>query len=152
MLAETVRSRLETQFEALFELLGGVEQDRLELRPESDKWSIRENIAHLGRYHEVFLQRMDRILNEDTPQLGRYSNEEDTEAEAWMILDYHVVLNKLKEQRAKLITFATGLSAEQLERTGVHPKLGQLSVSMWFEFFLLHEAHHLYRILWLSRM
>jgi hypothetical protein len=30
---------------------------------------------------------------------------------------------------------------------GVHPHLGPFAVTDWVEFFLLHEAHHLYQVL-----
>ena len=37
------------------------------------------------------------------------------------------------------------LDAEDLARSGVHPSLGALAIPDWIEFFLLHEAHHLYQ-------
>ena len=35
----------------------------------------------------------------------------------------------------------------QLARTGVHPTLGEMALPLWIEFFLLHEAHHLYVVM-----
>jgi hypothetical protein len=43
------------------------------------------------------------------------------------------------------------LSEEDFERTGVHPKFGEMTLSQWLEFFLVHEAHHLYVVLQLVR-
>lgn len=43
------------------------------------------------------------------------------------------------------------LSDEDFERTGVHPKFGAMSLSLWLEFFLVHESHHLYVVLQLVR-
>jgi hypothetical protein len=31
-----------------------------------------------------------------------------------------------------------------LSRKGFHPSFGALTIPQWLEFFLLHEAHHLY--------
>ncbi|PYX99012.1 MAG: hypothetical protein DMG63_10280 [Acidobacteria bacterium] len=45
----------------------------------------------------------------------------------------------------------SSLSDEQLARTGIHPVLGEMDVPLWLEFFLLHEAHHLYAILFRLR-
>ncbi|HVT60257.1 MAG TPA: DinB family protein [Thermoanaerobaculia bacterium] len=39
------------------------------------------------------------------------------------------------------------LTPDQLDRIGVHPAMGPLPIRLWLEFFLLHEAHHLYTIL-----
>ena len=43
------------------------------------------------------------------------------------------------------------LSTDDFERTGIHPKFGAMSLSLWLEFFLVHEAHHLYIVLQLVR-
>jgi hypothetical protein len=43
------------------------------------------------------------------------------------------------------------LTEEDFARTGVHPKFGAMSLSLWLEFFLVHEAHHLYVVLQLVR-
>ena len=37
-----------------------------------------------------------------------------------------------------------GLSPAETARTGLHPTFGEMDVTAWLEFFLLHEAHHLY--------
>ena len=43
------------------------------------------------------------------------------------------------------------LSEEDFQRTGIHPKFGEMNLSLWLEFFLVHEAHHLYVVLQLVR-
>jgi hypothetical protein len=53
--------------------------------------------------------------------------------------------------RAKLMARLLSLSEEDFERTGVHPKFGEMTLSQWLEFFLVHEAHHLYVVLQLVR-
>jgi len=53
--------------------------------------------------------------------------------------------------RAKLMARLRSLNKEDFERTGVHPKFGPMSLSLWLEFFLVHEAHHLYVVLQLVR-
>ncbi|MEE8228690.1 MAG: DinB family protein, partial [candidate division NC10 bacterium] len=59
--------RLETQLEALPLLMGKASPDAITRRPASGKWSAHENLAHLGRHHEVFIERVQRILAEDRP-------------------------------------------------------------------------------------
>ena len=152
MLPATTRTRLETQLDTLDLFIDTLDADALTQRPPSDKWSIHEHIAHVGRYHEVFQMRMRRVLDEGRPNLGRYSAEGDPEFSRWLALSPKDAVQSLKQRRADLIGFVQGLSAEQLARTGVHPVLGEMDIVLWLEFFLLHEAHHLYRVLWLSRV
>ncbi len=116
-----------------------------------DKWSAHENLAHLGRYHEVFLDRIQRILTEPKPALSRYRAEEDPQWESWRTLAYKEVAGKLASLREMLVAKLKSLSPEDYARTGVHSKLGEMPLALWLEFFLVHEAHHLYVVLQLVR-
>ncbi len=96
--------RCETQLQDfLAEALRGESLDSIANQTVAGKWSAHENLAHLARYHQVFLQRIEKLSEED------------------------------------------------FERTGVHPKFGEMSLALWLEFFLVHEAHHLYVVLQLVR-
>jgi hypothetical protein len=117
-----------------------------------DKWSAHENIAHLARYHEIFLGRIDRILNEDHPVFSRYRAEEDSEWEVWGQRPYRDLVNRLAALREQLVLKLKSLSDQDFERVGVHPKFGELELSQWLEFFLVHEGHHLYLIFQQVRM
>ena len=117
-----------------------------------NKWSAHENLAHVARYHEIFLQRMDRILNEDHPLFSRYRAEEDPEWELWRQKSYRDLLDRLAVLREQLVSKVRSLSDQDFRRVGEHPKFGQLELSQWLEFFLVHEGHHLYLIFQQVRM
>ncbi len=138
--------RCENQFKGFFtEALSGAVGD-FTRRAIPDKWSAHENLAHLARYHEIFLQRMDRILNEDHPLFSRYRAEEDPEWELWRQKSYRGLLDRLAGLREQLVLKLKSLSDQDFQRLGVHPKFGELELSQWLEFFLVHEGHHLYLI------
>lgn len=144
--------RCQTQLrDFLDETLRGVPVEKILEPPASGKWSANENLAHLARYHEVFLERIERILTEKNPVFSRYRAEDDPQWEAWKTLAYKEVAGKLAALREMLMTKLKSLSAEDYARTGVHPKLGEMSLALWVEFFLGHEAHHLYVVLQLVR-
>src|SRR6201993_1513189 len=76
--------RCESQLrDFLSEALRGVPVEKILERPPSGKWSACENLAHLGRYHEIFLERLERILTERNPAFERYRAEDDPGWEAW---------------------------------------------------------------------
>ena len=54
------------------------------------------------------------------------------------------ILGQLRALRAELVALVRGLSPAETARTGLHPTFGEMDVTAWLEFFLLHEAHHLY--------
>lgn len=115
-------------------------------RPRTDKWSMLENLAHLARYQEVFLQRMLRILSQENPKLERYKAENDPSFAYWQNLSQAEVIKKLERSRLDLIAFFENLPASEWGRLGTHPVLGALSIQDWLRFFLLHESHHLYTV------
>src|SRR5260370_40456933 len=75
--SESQLVRLKTQLAAVDLLFAGATPAQIDRRPASGKWSARENLAHIGRYHEVFLGRLGRILAETSPQFARNRAEED---------------------------------------------------------------------------
>ncbi len=38
------------------------------------------------------------------------------------------------------------IKEKDLERTGTHPVFGTMNIAQWLNFFLLHEAQHLFTI------
>ena len=127
--------------------LNGVSAESLNAKPISGKWSAHEQLAHLARYHQIFLQRIDRILTEQAPEFPRYRAEDDPEWPAWTSLSTSQLLVRISSMRAKLMARLRSLNEEDFARIGVHPKFGAMSLSLWLEFFLVHEAHHLYVVL-----
>lgn len=137
--------RCETQLRDFFTVtLSGVSAETLSASPIPGKWSAHEQLAHIARYHQIFLQRIDRILSEQAPEFPRYRAEDDPEWPAWKSLPTPQLLVRISSMRAKLMARLRALGKEDFERTGVHPKFGAMSLSLWLEFFLVHEAHHLY--------
>ncbi len=145
--ARSTLLRLETQIEVIPILLSGASSQAIVARPVSGQWSAYENIAHLARHHEVFLKRIHLILNEDAPRINQYRAEEDPDWPKWSSLPLEEVLTRLKSLRVKLISIFKGLSPPQEGRVGIHPLFGEMNLTLWLEFFLLHEAHHLYLVM-----
>jgi hypothetical protein len=140
-------ARLETQLEGLDFILARATPADLDARPRPEEWSARENLAHLARHHAVFLERLRRLLTEHRPALGRYRAEADPEWPAWRALTLDEVLHRLRTLRGELVTLVRSLSPAESARTGLHPAFGEMDVAGWLDFFLLHEAHHLYTAL-----
>jgi DinB family protein len=44
----------------------------------------------------------------------------------------------------RLIAWVKALPEDAMARTGRHPTFGEIAIARWLEFFLLHEAQHLY--------
>lgn len=139
--------RVAAQLDALPQLLAPASAEDLRRRTRTGKWSAHENVAHIGRVNELFLARVRRILGEDAPALPQYRADDDDGWPAWSALSTAEVLRRLAAQRAELVDLLAPLSPAELARIGVHSRFGPMPLSLWVEFFLLHEAHHLYTVL-----
>jgi len=146
-LSPSSASRLAAQLDCLPALLEGAAPEALARRTRSGKWSVQENLAHLARHHVVVLERVRKVLAEERPALPRYAAEDDGEWPAWAALPLSEILRRLAALRSELTALVSGLGDAQLARTGVHPTLGEMALPLWIEFFLLHEAHHLYVVM-----
>jgi uncharacterized damage-inducible protein DinB len=145
--SESQLVRLKTQLASVEVLFAGASPAQIDRRPASGKWSARENLAHIGRYHEVFLERLGRILGETSPQFARYRAEEDAGWQEWASRPLEEIRNQLRALRLKLIDRIAALQSSDYARVGIHAKFEEMTLSLWLEFFLVHEAHHLYVIL-----
>ncbi len=146
-LPETTAVRFRAQLESLETLLDGTQPGGLDRKPIPGKWSGRENLAHLARYQDMFLGRIERILTEDRPTLPRYKAEDDPDWPTWVEMPIADVLASMRALRRELIERIEKLSDKDLLRTAVHPRFGEMNLIQWLEFFLLHEAHHLYIVM-----
>lgn len=138
--------RLQYQHRSLDFTILKLAEARIRQRPNTGKWSIFENLAHLARYQEVFLSRVQEILTTDSPVFGRYVADEDPAFDSWTEKGLDEVMASFRTQRLAINQLLDSLSEQQLNRTGQHPVFGLLTVEGWIEFFLLHEAHHFFTI------
>ena len=83
--------------------------------------------------------------------LLRYRAEDDPEWNSWANRPSTEILNGLRTQRQTLIGQIEKLPDNELARTGIHSRLGEMTIVLWLEFFLLHEAHHLLTVLQRAR-
>jgi DinB superfamily len=143
--------RLRRQLEVVDLLTGGVDPGVLARRPPSGKWSAHQHLAHLARHHDVTLERVRRILAEESPRFERYSAEEDPRWPQWEALSHQEVTAKLRALRAELVELVAAQAPAAAQRPGIHPAMGALPLWQWIEFFLLHEAHHLLAVMQLTR-
>lgn len=139
-------SRLEFQHQTIRELIRNTTEGDLRRRVQPDKWSAFENIAHLTAYQPMFLRRLQRMKEESDPSFTRYVAEQDPLFPLTLEKSLDQLLADIDEHRATLITELTAMDEATLGKYGTHPKYGRFSIKEWTEFFLLHEAHHLYAI------
>jgi hypothetical protein len=144
-------SRLQTQHEALDLLIEGLTEEQLKRKVNPGKWSPFENIAHLAAYQPVFESRIDRIGSETEPAFERYVAESDPLFLVYLSQSLTDLTRSIITHGAAITMKLKGLREDEWQRAGWHPKYGRMTLVEWTEFYLLHEAHHLFTLFMLVR-
>lgn len=145
-------SRLQVQHNSLDFIIKDLSDSDLRKAIEPGKWSIFENIAHLAAYQHSFQKRIGIILNEENPSFPRYTAEADPLFHDMVTFSTNDVIDDLNYSRNEINVLLSELNDTELIRTAVHPLYGKMDIMQWTEFFLLHEAHHLFTIFKLERV
>jgi hypothetical protein len=145
-LSSSIATRLQHQHHTIREVIGEIPDSLLRRSVIAGKWSAHANIAHLAAYQPVFIDRLQRLARESTPAFGRYVAEEDPLFPGYLERPTISLLDRIDADRSRICSLLIGADESFLNRTAFHPRFGLLTVVDWTEFFLLHEAHHLYTI------
>lgn len=145
-LGAAILSRLEYQHESLKEYLKVFSEEDFGTHKIPGKWSALENIAHLVTYQPVFTERVNLIRTTVDPLFSTYRADDQPDFIAASKMPLAALLTRLDEDRRSIFLLLEGMPPAEYERVGIHPKYGRYNIRQWTEFFLLHEAHHLFTI------
>ena len=145
-MSSSISTRLHYQHKSLLDIIDGLTDEQVRRQVVMGKWSIFENIVHLQTYQHIFIKRVKQILEENNPQFPRYSAESDPSFLDSCTLSTREIIQDLIGTRKDIHLEMAQFKEEYFSKTGQHPAFGQMNLSQWLNFFLLHEAHHLFAI------
>lgn len=127
-------------------MIDGLTEEQVRLQVNPGKWSIFENIVHLQSYQHIFINRVQQILKGDNPLFERYTADLDPQFLDNCHKTFREIMHDFIGIRREISGGLLTLPESDHYKTGVHPAFGQLSLVQWINFFVLHEAHHLFTI------
>jgi hypothetical protein len=145
-LPSSASTRLQYQHQSLLDIIEGLSDVQIRMQVISGKWSIFENIVHLQTYQHMFIKRVSMMLTEDNPLFSPYTAESDPLFHDNCGLTTRVVMQDLFDIRKELSSAILSFKETDIEREARHSTYGKMNLLLWLNFFLLHEAHHLFTI------
>jgi uncharacterized damage-inducible protein DinB len=145
-LPTSLTTRLEYQHKSLFDLVDGLSDEQIRRQIISGKWSVFENIVHLATYQHTFIRRIKQILQEENPHFSRYTAESDPMFHDNCSRSSREIIQDLISTRREMVSGILSLKDHDLQRKGNHSAFGDMNIPQWLNFFILHEAHHLFTI------
>jgi uncharacterized damage-inducible protein DinB len=132
-------------------LLRDVAEDsaQWDARPDAERFSLREVVAHLLDYDTVCRERFERMIREQEPELPNW--DEGEAAEHYASRNPLHDLETLQESRRMLAAWLEGLTEEEWQAVGSRPGVGQFSVEQGVSLLLGHDSYHLRQVVeWLQ--
>ena len=124
-------------------LLDGATDDEYDFRPDPDRFTLREVVAHLADWEPIWLRRMEAMAREETPLLPGYDESQFAIDHDYAHADVAGELAKFREARARTVAFLGGLTPAQWARTGRHGDWGTVTVYDLAALVCGHDGYHL---------
>ena len=127
----------------LTRLLQGYSVEALR-RPASDGgWGVIENLSHLRDWEEIFLSRVEQLLNEDNPVMPVFDDQLWEIEHDYRGQDPHRVLDQLRAQRQQLVNLLREVPAAGWERRGSVGTEQGVSLATIVQRIRQHDLEHL---------
>jgi hypothetical protein len=126
-------------FEAL---VWGMTEEEADRRPDPERFSIREAIAHLADWEDVFRKRLLQTRDEANATLQGYDEGQWAIDHDYARSDWRAQLQLFRAGRAKLVALLRALTPAQWERTAIHTEIGPITMEQQAVLILAHDGYH----------
>lgn len=137
---------LERSYPLLGMTINGVSQSEAQqLSDGPDGWTILEIMCHVRDYQEIFIDRVERMVEEDHPTLkpfdevarvALFTQNQYAQQNLMAVFDDYVAT------RLKFIDYVGQLEDSQLTRTGLNPLRGDIDVMVEIYHTFMHDVDH----------
>lgn len=126
----------------LKKLLKGVGTKRLERRPESGGWSIKEVLAHLADGEVMLGSRFRMVAAMERPAIPGYDQDAFVERLCLERIDAATLLEDFSHARAANVRLLERLPDEAFARVGLHSERGEESLARMLVMYAGHDRIH----------
>ena len=130
-------------FDTLLRGLTDAEADR---RPDPDRFTIREALAHLADWEDVFGGRLIQTRDEDAAILQGYDEGQWAIDRDYAHADWRPQARLFRERRQRLVELLRALTPAQWERVGNQTEVGPITLEQQAVLICAHDAYHLQQI------
>lgn len=129
-----------------------VSDEDLVWKPEPDRWSISEVVAHLADVEVAgFRDRVQQMVERDDAFLAEYDQEAQYAAGKYSSGKTNEHLKKFCHERDRSLSFLRYLPATAALRTGRHELFGTITVGQLMNEWAFHDLGHIRQIAELFR-
>ena len=128
---------------AVERLIARIPSEQYDSRTSSERFSVREAIAHLADWEPIFLYRLQTAVNSPGSDIEDLDEGEFAIKNDYASKDPIAEAKRFKEGRAAVVAYLESLPAEAWSRTVVHPIRGEMTVYDWANCIVGHDVYHI---------
>lgn len=139
-------ARLERTPDELAAAIRGRSDAALSRRPDMNNWAAKEVVCHLRDTEELFSSRYQQMLSMDEPKLLAFNPDTPdrwAKERQYLRCDTGEAEAAFRRRRGETLALLRTLSAEQLERAGIHPARGRMTIADFVTLMAWHDDNHL---------
>lgn len=142
-----VLSGLRATPEVYSRLLDGITEEEEQRRPDPERFTIREAIAHLADWEPIYQGRGERIRDEEIPYLPGYDEGKLALERNYAAQPVAESLARFIEGRKALLAFFEGLTDSDWTRLGNRDEIGMISLGDLATMILGHDGYHALQVI-----
>ena len=127
-------------------LIKGVPTSKLRKRPDADKWSVSEILAHLGDAEIVIGFRMRLILGAPGTPIAAYDQNSWVTSGHYEKRDSRKSVEQFRVLREANLALLKSLTPDQWKHWGMHSERGQETIEQVVRMTAGHDINHLQQI------
>ena len=112
-------------------------------RDAADGWTTLEVLCHLRDFERIWQARVEMILAEDRPELPALDVAGLVIENAYAQQEFALIQAERTRLRQESIAVLDGLSDEQWNRVGLHPRYGEMTISALAQQLTTHDVDHI---------
>ncbi|OGF54585.1 MAG: hypothetical protein A2Z21_06850 [Candidatus Fraserbacteria bacterium RBG_16_55_9] len=115
-------------------------------RPDPERFTIREVVAHLADWESVWMERLSKVRDEDRPTLPDRDPDQMAKEHGYEHADVGASLRRFQEGRREVLKLLENLEPSEWSRIGHHTTRGTLSIHDLAVIMLGHDNYHLVQV------
>ena len=145
---------LELPGELFAEVLPGYGPDHpiWDFKPYADRFTLKEALAHVEDWNDVFRGRIERTRDENHPTLPDADEGAIAIERGYSSYNPADILERFGPSRQRLIQTIAGLKPSDWDRTAIKEPIGHVTIADLIGLIVAHDVYHLRQILEYRRL
>jgi hypothetical protein len=120
----------------------GLTDAEADFRPDPNRFTLREAVAHLADWEPIFMGRFERTVNEDKPLIKGIDEGELAIKNDYPNTDFRIQLDRFEKGRGEIIAFLEPLPIETWSRMAEREEIGSVTLEDLVGLLPLHDLYH----------